>query len=55
MIKQLWKKHKGEITTQKLVLIVIGVAVMAVTVMTVQGAIDSAYAEALENAMHNHD
>lgn len=47
-------KHKGGITMQKIVLIVVGVSVMAITMMTIKGAIDDAYAQALQNALQNN-
>lgn len=50
--KQKWK-FKGKITIQKLVLIVIGISVMAITMLTIKGAIDGAYAQGLENALEN--
>jgi len=46
-------KHKGGITIQQLVLIVLGIAVIAVTIATLQGGIENAYAQALENSLQN--
>lgn len=45
------RQLKGGLTTQQLVLIVIGVSVTAVVLMTIKGAIDSAYAQGLQNAL----
>lgn len=50
MFKEIWKQ-KGGITVQQLVLIVIGVSVTAVVIMTIKGAIDSAYMQGLQNAL----
>lgn len=45
--------RKGGLTIQKLVLVVLGVSTMAVVMMTIKGAIDSAYAQGLQNALNN--
>lgn len=49
-IKEEWKL-KGGITIQQLVLIVVGVSVTVIIMMTIKGAIDSAYAQGLQNAL----
>jgi hypothetical protein len=46
-------KFKGKITIQKLVLIVIGISVMAITMLTIKNSIDGAYAQGLETALEN--
>lgn len=50
LLKEGWKM-KGGITVQKIVLIVIGVSVTAIVMLTIKSAIDSAYAEGLQNAL----
>lgn len=50
MFKEKWKL-KGRITIQHLILIVVGVSVTAIVLMTIKGAIDSAYMQGLQNAL----
>jgi hypothetical protein len=50
LMREGWKM-KGGITIQKLVLVVIGVSVTAIVMLTIKNAIDSAYAQGLENAL----
>lgn len=50
MIDKKWIR-KGGITTHKLVIIVVGIGVVAVTMMTLKGAIEGAYTQGLKTAL----